>query len=269
MLLLTKTLGALIITIALAPLALFTPPRIQLLAAASVSVLVLAYPMMRAADLVPVNSIIDAAYDIQPARAQSLGTRLHNEDRLLAKTSERPVFGWGTHARSRVFSERGEDITISDGFWIIQFGTGGWMRYIGIFGLLCWPAIALFLRHRQQIDGTTALLSLVLAVKLIDYIPNDFNASLFWLIAGALIGRLEMLSRAPRGDSETVPVPAVAKLSSGRVRPGVRPPPKPAPQYARTFGRKDTEERQEKRHPPATGAHSRFAGIKPTSGYRK
>lgn len=191
-LILCKSLGALIIAVILLPVAVMFRPRTQLLVAACISGMVLVYPTLRAADVVPVHEFLAYLEPRNPARAQSFGTRIFNEDILLEKARERPVFGWGTSGRPRVYNEFGRDVSITDGAWIIEFGVGGWVRYLAIFGLLCWPCIALFLGKRDKIDPTCALLALLLTAKLIDLIPNTGLQPFVWMMAGSLIGRLEM-----------------------------------------------------------------------------
>lgn len=205
-LLLMKTLGALLILITLLPVVLFLTPRTQLLVGACIAGIVMTYPMLRAADLVPIDRAMTIAESISADRAQSLGVRLENEERLLEKARTRPLFGWGGYSRNRVFNRRGRDISITDGSWILEMGVGGWMRYLAVFGLLCWPIIGLFVSKRDRIDPTCALLGLLLCGKLIDIIPNSGIVPYVWMMAGALIGRLEIkLADLQRtGESEKV-----------------------------------------------------------------
>ena len=58
-------------------------------------------------------------------RGGSLEFRLRNEDILTAKALQRPVFGWGGWGRSRVYDEEGNDISVTDGLWIIALGNSG------------------------------------------------------------------------------------------------------------------------------------------------
>jgi len=190
-LILNKSLGALAITIFLLPLVAFLRPRSQLLIAASFATIIVTYPLVRAADMFPTESLLSAVENIDPQRAQSLNVRFENEDILLEKTRERPVFGWGGWNRNRVFNSAGRDMSVTDGEWVIQIGVGGWVRYVSYFGLLCWPIIALFFAKRDRIDPICALLTLILCAKLIDLIPNSGTYAYIWLISGSLLGRLE------------------------------------------------------------------------------
>lgn len=205
-LVLNKSLGALVIALIVLPLMILLRARTQLLIAACIAGTVMTYPLLRAADLVPTDRVVAIAESIDPARAKSFEFRLRNEDILLEKARERAVFGWGGYSRNRVFDEAGRDLSITDGEWIIHLGMGGWVRYIGFFGLLCWPLIALFISKRDRIDPYCAALALILAAKLLDLIPNSAVHPYIWLMAGALIGRLELSSASTETEGQAAVV---------------------------------------------------------------
>lgn len=191
-LMLSNSLGALLIVLILLPAVFLLTARVQMIMAACVAATVLTYPLLRSADLMPVDKIVEMASRVDPARAGSLAYRIDNEDILLAKANERPAFGWGGWGRSRVYNEQGHDVSDTDGIWVIYLGVGGWANYLMRFGVLTIPIIFLALRRRgDPVRTVTALMTLVLAANLIDMIPNSANTPLAALIAGALIGRLE------------------------------------------------------------------------------
>lgn len=190
-LVMTKSFGALSICLLLLPVLLFLTPRLQVLIAAGVASIILTYPVLRVADLIPTQRILTIVESIDVGRAQSLSFRFENEDRLLAKSQERPIFGWGGYSRSRVFNDKGQDISVVDGAWVGELGGGGWVRYVGFFGLLCWPVIGLFMLKKGRLDPVCAILAVILCGKLIDIIPNTGLVPYVWAIAGALAGRLE------------------------------------------------------------------------------
>lgn len=192
-LIVSKNLGALMISVVLLPVILFTGVRLQLIAAAVVAGTFLTYPAVRSADLVPVDRVVEFAAGISEQRAASLEYRLRHEDAMMAKASERPLFGWGGWGRNRVWDERGNDVTVSDGAWVITLGISGWVGYVGRFGLLAMPIFLLLLgRRRYNIGPETSVLALILAGNLIDLIPNASITPLSWLLAGALWGRMEL-----------------------------------------------------------------------------
>lgn len=189
----SRNLGALAIACFLIPFIIFMSVRIQLLAALIISVLIISYPVLRGAGFVPTDAIVSTIAEFRPSRAGSLEFRFDNEDILLEKANERPLFGWGDFARNRVYNERGVDLSITDGGWVIAIGSGGWLRYFGQMGLMGLPIIFLALnRRRYNIDAATAGLCLVLSASMIDLIPNSTLTPITWLVAGALYGRLEL-----------------------------------------------------------------------------
>lgn len=249
----TKSLGAFVITLVLGPLVLFLSARAQLLAAAIIAGLFLSYPMARSGDLLPLDRILEITEGLSEDRAGSFETRLKNEEILLDKASERPLFGWGGWGRSRIFDERGTDITITDGYWIIALGVGGWTRYLTEFGLLAIPILLVFFnRRRYRLGIETSALALILAGNLVDMIPNSSITPLSWLLAGALWGRVELgavQAAAPAEAAGTEPVPP----RSGYARPALArklDPPAPAPDPTETDPPRPIYSRYSRQSPP-------------------
>jgi hypothetical protein len=208
-LVLSKTITALLIALLLIPVVFLLGVRLQLLFAACIAGIVLLYPMLRGADLVPVDAILAKAESIDTKRAQSLGFRLRNEDQLLEKARERPLAGWGSWGRNRVYNEEGVDISVTDGTWIIQIGSNGWIGYVARFGMLTAPLILIFWRRKAYgITRETSLLCVIISGNLIDLIPNSALMPVTWLMAGALIGRLEYKAAEHEEDqAEALPTP--------------------------------------------------------------
>ncbi len=212
-----KSLGALMVTTVFAAVILVFSVKLQLTVAAAVASIIMVYPVARSADIVPIGSVLSVAESINPARAGSLQYRLDQEDILLAKAKERPLFGWGGWSRSRVFDDTGRDVSVTDGAWVILFGVGGWTRYISVYGLLGLPILLLFLRKRRYtFSREVAGLAVILTANLVDTIPNGTLTPITWLLAGTLWGRLEWeRSQVPEKS------PEVTRLhgESSRVRP--------------------------------------------------
>ncbi len=191
-LILSKSLGALVIALCLLPV-VFVGRRMQLMVASIVAVIVIIYPILRSAGVVPLDAILEWANSVNPQRAFSLEYRIFNEEILLDKAQERPAFGWGIWGRSLVYDEFGRRISTPDGYWIIVLGVGGWMKYIAEFGLLCLPVfVMLFRRKTYDIGAETTLLTLLLTANLFDLLPNATITPLTWMLAGALWGRIEL-----------------------------------------------------------------------------
>ena len=73
--LLCKTLSALVYAAILVPLVRWASPRLQLRLACVLVVIALVYPILRSADLVPTASLVRAASVVSDQRAASLETR--------------------------------------------------------------------------------------------------------------------------------------------------------------------------------------------------
>ena len=111
-------------------------PRLQVRVALLLVSLALAYPMLRSFDLVPTNAILDAASSISSQRAESLKFRLKTRTGCWNARRNALLFGWGRYGRSRVYAEWGQDMSTTDGRWIITLGTFGVFGFIAEFGLL-------------------------------------------------------------------------------------------------------------------------------------
>src|SRR5262249_13170181 len=133
-LVLCKTLSALVYAAVLTPLVRWAKPGMQVRIAAILIFITLVYPMLRTVHLIPSTLISDAATSVSAERADSLKTRFVWEEQLLRRASERLWFGWGRFGRSRIYSESGEDITVSDGEWVIRMGTFGLFGFWAEFG---------------------------------------------------------------------------------------------------------------------------------------
>lgn len=195
-LIICKSLGALIYAGFAATLILFNRPRLTLAAASVLITISLGYPIFRFAGLFPTDVILELATSINPDRAGSLKFRLDNEDRLLDRALERPVFGWGRYGRSRVYDgETGEDRSITDGRWIIDLGQFGFVGFLAEFGLLSWCVLrsvkACKIARSTRVQIHVSALTLLLSINVVDLLPNASLIPLTWLLAGALLGSAE------------------------------------------------------------------------------
>lgn len=190
LLVLCKTLGATIYAAILAPVILFTRPRTWIKLACAISLVACAYPLLRNNDLAPTQLISQAASAVSVDRMKSFQVRVENEDALLAKANQKPWFGWGGWGRNRIYDKwTGQDISVTDGGWIIEYGCWGWVGYLALYGLL---AFALFRAHRatgREITPenlTRGGLALLLAVCIVDSIPNSASLSWVFVLAGSI-----------------------------------------------------------------------------------
>jgi hypothetical protein len=202
MLLVCKSAGPLVYLVSIGPLLIFAPTRVQILVAAVMAALVIAYPILRGAHLVPLDQILDFASSFSVDRAYSLQFRIENEEILLDRAQERPWFGWGGYGRNFLRDPiTGEMTNIADGAWIIVLGMNGWLGYIAEFGLTALPLLALareVLVRGAVISRTTAALALILAANMVDLLPNATHIPFTWLMAGALMGEAERMASLRR-----------------------------------------------------------------------
>ncbi len=215
LLVLTRSLGPTVYAAGLVPLVLLAPRRWQVLVAAALAVVVITYPLLRGANLVPLDDILAMARGISAERAASLDYRITNEEVLLARAMEKPWFGWGGYGRSLILDPvTGRILSVPDGGWIIVLGTYGWLGYAAQYGLLTLP---LLLLGREALLSRAAVLTpcacgiaLIYAANLVDLLPNDTLVPLTWLMAGALIGFAEDLAaqrRARAGEARRAALP--------------------------------------------------------------
>lgn len=185
----SRNLGALAIGIMFVPIALLLGARAQVRIATVIAVIVLSFPALRYADVIPLQSIVSFSEKISPDRAGSLRYRIEHEDDILEHAVEKPVFGWGVWARWRVRDEVGNDISVVDGLWIGTYGEWGWAGYLALYGLLTAPLFLIARNFRRRIPpGATIGLMMIVAGNLIYTIPNSAGGPFIWLIAGALAG---------------------------------------------------------------------------------
>lgn len=205
MLLLCRSAGPMIYALAVAPLLLLAPVRIQLIVAAFMAVVVITYPVLRGAHLVPIDQILAYADTLSPERAYSLRFRIENEEILLARAQERPWFGWGGYGRSFTHDPiTGERLNIADGAWVILMGNYGWVGYVTEFGLFILPLLLLCREALRQpkaaLSPWVGAVALIFGANMMDLLPNATQVPFTWLMAGALLGEAERLAAVRRDE---------------------------------------------------------------------
>jgi O-antigen ligase len=158
----------------------------------------LLYPALRITDSFPTSFFIETATLLNKERADSLNVRFSQEQQLLERASQRFMFGWGRYGRNRVYEEdTGKDLSLTDGAWIQILGQFGIVGFVAQFGLLALPVLRAMsaLRFAGSLRDRVflAALALIVALNLIEQIPNSSMSSWNWLLAGALLGRAEYL----------------------------------------------------------------------------
>jgi len=186
-LLLCRSAGSLVIAFAFAPLGLLAPPRLVRQVALVIGVIALTYPVIRQSGVMQRTGLDGITSAFSSDRAASLNVRTENEDALLVKANQRPVFGWGSWGRNRIYQEGwGTDLSVTDGTWIMTLGSYGYVGYFAQFGLLCFGLLAYRPPGRAPPSIAIVTLMLVLCANLVDLVPNSSLSPLTWLLAGAL-----------------------------------------------------------------------------------
>lgn len=214
---LSHSLGALLLLLCLAPVVWLTSARTQLRVAVLLGLLVMFYPMLRAYDLFPTKLLVDTAHSISEDRAGSIAFRFENEDIVLQRAFERPLFGWGGFDRIFVFDEEsGDEVSTLDGAWLITYAASGALGFIAKFGLLVWPIWLAFKRVRRIPTKADQLLvaavGVVTAMVIVDLLPNGMFTYFPHLFAGTLLGASRQMSRR----DAVAPAPARAQASRAR-----------------------------------------------------
>lgn len=208
-LLLSRNLGATMIAVMVSGLMLLNIASLTRITVIGVCVILLAYPTLRVSPLSPVDPALQLASTISEDRAQSFAFRLKHEDALLEKATERPLFGWGSWGRNRIYDEYGRDLSVTDGLWILQVGSWGWVGYLSFFLILCLPLLAVAWRAgRVPISPVITGLLLITTGNLIYVIPNAVISPLSWLMFGALFGYALLQGQAPQNAGAADPAPA-------------------------------------------------------------
>jgi hypothetical protein len=206
---LCKSLASQLYAIAFAPLIFLAPVKWQIRVALGLATIAVVYPMLRNLGLIPLDGILERAYDFNADRGQSLGYRFENEEQLLDRAHEKNWFGWGGWGRNLVrHPETGQILTIPDGQWIIIFGTFGWVGYIAQMGLIAAP-IALLTRKMHKIKDLelspyVAPIAVILVVTMVDMLINATLTPFTWLCAGAVLGYAENLETLARKSERNV-----------------------------------------------------------------
>ena len=186
------------------------PNRLVHLGVVVIAILFISYPVLSSLKLFPHNSLVSFAESVSAERAQSLDFRFENENTLLAHANNKMMFGWGGWGRNRARDEMtGNDVSTTDGQWIITLGVYGWVGYLSKFMLivipLWWANKYRKLIPADKVDEQNffALHSVIAGLILVDQMPNASLNPLYWLIIGALVGRIYDIRHNSRRKTAT------------------------------------------------------------------
>ncbi|MCB2425871.1 hypothetical protein [Methylophaga pinxianii] len=196
-LLLSKSLAALIFGIVALLAIYFAPNRLIHSGTVLIAAMFIAYPVLSSMKIFPHTALLEYANVVSSERAESLGYRFEHEEGLLNHANDKSLFGWGGWGRNRVRDEiTGEDLSTTDGKWIITLGTSGWFGYLTQFMFIIAPIWLANKYHKTAKSKSyneqffLASHALIVALILVDQMPNASLNPLYWLLIGALLGRI-------------------------------------------------------------------------------
>lgn len=206
---LCKSTGAIIYGLLAVPMIALTTTKTQLRICVVLSAVVLGYPMLRASGWFPTDAFVSMASRINPERADSLAFRFEMEDALSEKAAERLWFGWGGFGRNGIYdSEMGKEISVADGYWIIQLGNRGLTGFFPAFLLLLYPVFytqrRLHLIRSKKERILLAGLAVIVTLYVIDLIPNGLFSNLPFFLSGALYGLATRMRGARRPPAQNL-----------------------------------------------------------------
>ncbi|HRI88276.1 MAG TPA: O-antigen ligase domain-containing protein [Candidatus Hydrogenedentes bacterium] len=152
------------------------------------------YIAVRAFGIWDGSEMIDATNSVFGAeRAQSVATRVYNEEALTQKARIQPVFGWGGWGRSRIHNESGKDITITDSQWVITLGANGLLGMTAMLAAVLLPAILLARKvppawWNHPVASPVAALAVVVVLWMADNTMNAMFNPVYVVIIGGLAG---------------------------------------------------------------------------------
>ncbi len=180
------------------------------------SLLPLIYVLGQSADILPTQPLVDFVAAISEERAQSLEFRLDNEHILAEKAMRQPLFGWGGWGNSRVYDEWGNDVSITDGLWIIALGQNGMVGMLSlmlIFLLPTWLAIRRLpgLWWAHPLYGAVATAAITMLLTAINALPNAPYDPVTAAMAGGLVGLVRQARVVGSDPAPAAPTPIRAR----------------------------------------------------------
>jgi hypothetical protein len=226
MLIFCKSAGSLVFGVWGSAVICLIKPKTQVRLSTLLVAVALLYPLLRITHQFPDHLLVDVASQSDVERADSLKFRFDQEEILLDRTLERLFFGWGRYGRNRVYEENdGKDISVTDGHWIITISQFGLIGFLFEFGLLALPvfraASALRLVATSRERTIFAGLIFIIALTVIEQLPNDSISPWSWLVMGSVLGRAEAIhSRRMRFAGSVFGLPRSRMASEALAKEG-------------------------------------------------
>jgi len=151
------------------------------------------YVTIRAPQIWYPGTLVALVESIDANRAHSFKSRFDQEEILVGRAWERPVFGWGGWDRNRVRDEMGDSVSVTDSLWIITFGQRGLVGLVSLGLVFAMPAGLLWRRLRAR-DWSSpefaapAVLAICITMYAIDCLMNAMLNPIYHVLMGAVLG---------------------------------------------------------------------------------
>ena len=166
-----------------------------------------AYASTRTSGLWSGREAVDFSKMFGEDRAESIEFRIKNEDLLIGKAMERPIFGWGRDGGAQPRDSTGKSIVIMDGYWIIALGVVGVVGLSALISMLLLPLVVLIRRQPMATwsdpeVAPAAALAVLLGLYMIDCVSNAMANPIYGLVAGGLAALPASGRGGRRGEAE-------------------------------------------------------------------
>lgn len=199
-LLLCKSLGSIFLAVSFFILFYFSPKKILAVFVSLLLFIFISYPLLSMAGFIPYDTIIQLAMNYDVQRGSSLAFRIHQEIQLLNHVSNKLLFGWGSWGRNRL------PTSTTDGYWIIRLGSYGVVGFISFFGLIVASSYSSLKACKLRLDKKQQELligcALLVAIILVDQLPNASLASWMLLLSGGLLGASKEFIRKSKSQNQ-------------------------------------------------------------------
>ena len=193
-------------------------PIMQLRLAVLLASIAISYPILRATDSSPISSLSKSLQrSIKNVRTRPNCASTKKSCFLHVPRSAFCLVGVAMVAVAFTKSFW-QDTSITDGLWILTFGQFGLAGFLAQFGLLVLPVFrSITALRRVELPREKILvasLALIVAMTVIEQLPNASLGPWNWLLVGALLGRTErILSAQPQTRRPKLGRPAVGLTS--------------------------------------------------------
>ncbi len=150
-----------------------------------------AYVTIRTLGLWSGQGFVEMLRSINADRAASMQFRFTIEDAVIARSLEKPFFGWGGWGDwIPDATAEGEEAKAFDGMWVIILGKRGLLGMTSLLAMLLLPAVLVLLRPKPNwhVKGHLPLFALatITTLYMVDSLPNAMANPIYMVCAGAV-----------------------------------------------------------------------------------